>query len=413
MKKAIHIQDVYCTNNDYARICNVTEETIDAPTVPLIHQMSRFWLVAEGRGTVRLQDRAYTLRPGALVSVLPWQISDVIQVDEPLRLYVLAYYFYSINTAVKSLSALCSSHVDLIDSMQATPVLYCGPEELSRLSLTFRQLQEELRSVESAGSLDTLQELGLINKLMEVVLFFLRLKETSTVAQRQNPPIQKSDILSYLYRNLSKKITLADLSARFFMSESAISDYIHQTTGLSFFDLLNEMRVGKAIHLLLCTGLDLKELAELLGFVDSSHFSKVFAQRVGVTAGEFRRIYSRHSEYYEAEDTSIAFDVISYIYRNFEEALTPQTTAARFHMTPKDLNAVLLYQVEKDFSQFLNYVRVNRATELIKTTEKSIAEIAIEVGYNNEKTLSRNFLKQRGMSISEFKKTVSLQDPTL
>lgn len=409
MKDPVRIQDVYCTNNDYSKICSVTEETFASPTVPLIHQMSRFWLVTEGSGTLRLQGREYELRPGAVVSVSPWQISDIVRVTETLHFYVLAYYFYSINNAVKALSTLCSSHIDFISSMQKSPVLYCSREELAALTLSFRQLQER-SGEETAGGNSSLREVAVITKLVEIVLSFLQIAEKTAATQTNGAAIQKSDILPYLYRNLSKKITLGELSARFYMSESAISDYIHQTTGFSFFDLINEMRVGKAIHLLLCTGLEQKEIADLLGFVDTPHFSKVFAERVGITAGEFRRIYKRHSEYYEAAGNPFSQDVISYIYRNYDEELTPQATAARFHMTPRDLNAVLLYQVEKDFSQFLNYVRVNRATELIKTTKKSIAEISAEVGYNNEKTLTRNFLKQRSMSLGEFRRRVQLQD---
>ena len=48
--------------------------------------------------------------------------------------------------------------------------------------------------------------------------------------------------------HLNEKITLSMLSQKFYMSESAISSYIRNTTGLSFFDLLNEMRVGKDVY---------------------------------------------------------------------------------------------------------------------------------------------------------------------
>lgn len=82
--KAIPIQHLYCTQADYSQICKVTVETIDTPATPLIHQMSRFWLFTGGRGTIVLQDRQYEVGPGTVVSVLPWQISDVIRVEEPL-----------------------------------------------------------------------------------------------------------------------------------------------------------------------------------------------------------------------------------------------------------------------------------------------------------------------------------------
>ena len=48
--KAIPIQHLYCSQADYSQICKVTVEAIDAPTTPLIHQMSRFWLFTGGRG---------------------------------------------------------------------------------------------------------------------------------------------------------------------------------------------------------------------------------------------------------------------------------------------------------------------------------------------------------------------------
>ena len=55
--KALPIQHLYCSQADYSQICKVTVEAIDAPTTPLIHQMSRFWLFTGGRGTIVLQDR--------------------------------------------------------------------------------------------------------------------------------------------------------------------------------------------------------------------------------------------------------------------------------------------------------------------------------------------------------------------
>lgn len=90
--KALPIQALYCSQADYSQICRVAVETIDSPATPLIHQMSRFWLFTGGRGTVVLQDRQYEVGPGSLVSVLPWQISDVPVVEEPLQYYLLTYY---------------------------------------------------------------------------------------------------------------------------------------------------------------------------------------------------------------------------------------------------------------------------------------------------------------------------------
>ena len=392
--KALPIQALYCSQADYSQICRVTVETIDAPATPMIHQMSRFWLFTGGRGTVVLQDRQYEVGPGSLVSVLPWQISDVPAVEEPLQYYLLTYYFDNVNMAVKALGQAGRTPLRLMEDMAAAPVVQCTPRETEEL----RQLLERLRQETDRPEGDPLGELYVANKLAEVVITFLRLGQKRGKPARK--AIEKSDILHYMYTHLGEKLTLAQLSRQFFLSESAISAYITQTTGLSFFDLLGEMRIGKSISFLLYTDLTMEQLAEILGFVDSSHISKVFSARLGMKASQFREVYRRVGGLCGIQDDPTAYEVVSYLYHNYTRDLLPQHTAARFGLSVKELNTLLLYQVEKDFTDFLNFLRINRACTLLKTTDKSVTDIAFEVGYNTVKTFSRNFLKFRGMSLS-------------
>ena len=404
--KALPIQNLYCSQADYSQICRVAVETIGAPTTPMIHQMSRFWLFTGGRGTIVLQDRQYPVGPGTLVSVLPWQISDVVAVEEPLQYYLLTYYFDNVNMAVKALGQAGRTPLHLMEDMAAAPVAQCTPRETDELRLLLERLRQE-----SGQSADPLGELYIANKLAEVVITFLRLGQ----ARRQtgSRAIEKSDILHYMYTHLGEKLTLAQLSRQFFLSESAISAYITQTTGLSFFDLLGEMRIGRSISFLLYTDLTLEQLAEILGFVDSSHISKVFSAWLGMKASQFREVYRRVGGLCGIQDDPTAYEVVSYLYHNYTRDLLPQHTAARFGLSVKELNTLLLYQVEKDFSDFLNFLRINRACTLLKTTEKSVTDIAFEVGYNTVKTFSRNFLKFRRMSPTAFRQEVVLQENAL
>lgn len=414
MEKTVPIQDIYCSSQDYRRICSLDTEVIDKPTTPLIHQMSRFWLINEGSGILKLQDREYKLCPGTIVSILPWQISDVIQVDTPLQYYLLAYYFDNINTLIKTAYNAESRRVSLIESMSAQPVVCCSQEELGAVRSIFEQLRDEIgmESMMPSVTEDPYHSLFLKNKLVELIIRFQR-----SGARKADLPartdIQKSDILHYMYNHLSQKLTLAQLSQLFYMSESSISAYITQTTGLSFFDLLNEMRVGKTINFLLYTNFTMEELAEILGFVDSSHICKVFSARVGMKANDFRKTYQSVYEICDIKMTRDAYEIVAYIYRNYDQELTPKNTAEKFKMSVKELNMILLYQVEKNFPDFLNFVRVNRASELLKHTDRSVTEIAIDVGYNNAKTLTRNFLRYRTMTPGSFRERIEMQGAAL
>ncbi|MDX1359541.1 MAG: helix-turn-helix domain-containing protein, partial [Clostridia bacterium] len=89
------------------------------------------------------------------------------------------------------------------------------------------------------------------------------------------------------------------------------------------------------------------------------------------------------------------------------------STADRFHMATRQLNLILLYQVERNYEDFLHFVRVNRGTELLLSTDRTITDIASAIGYHSVKTFTRNFLKLRLMPPSAFRRTTELQEDDL
>lgn len=397
---------------DSHRLCQFYYEVLDKPTTPIIHQMSRFWLINKGRGVLKLQGKEYELKPGTLVSVLPWQVSDIVQVDSPIQYFLLVYYFDGVNDIIKSLYNLGHGPLNLIEDLSQNPVIYCSTGQAKYMHQLFLQLRDEL----GGGAVPSLEtsvasELGslfITNKLIELIINLWRIgKANSSQAAEVSAPADRTEILQYMYHHLSEKLTLKTLAKTFYMSESSISLYIVQTTGLTFPNLLNEMRVGKTITYLLYTDFTMDELAEILGFVDSSHICKVFAARIGLKANEFRKTYQKIGSICNIRDSRKAYSIVEYIYKHYSGNLTPQSVARKFDITVRKLNTILFYQVEKSFSDFLNYVRINRACGLLLDTDKTIAEIASLTGYNNVKTLTRNFLKFQVMTPGKYRESVS------
>lgn len=411
MSKIVPIQSIYCSKEDETRLCSFDIEVLSEPTTPLIHPMSRLWLINEGEGTLLLNDKKYPLAKGTLVSVLPWQITDIIEVKAPLQFFVMAYYFDNINEIIKTFYNPDSVNLSVSQSMSKSPVVSLDEQNYAHMQHLFLQIRNELR-FQSRLDLSDPESLGLsklyiTNKLIEIIVSFIRTRHT---APTQDSSTQASEIFQYLYTHLNEKITLSMLSQQFYMSESAISSYIKRTTGLSFFDLLNEMRVGKTMNYLLYTDFTLEELAEILGFVDSAHISKVFLARIGMKANDFRKTYQSIGDKCRIKDRQVFYAIVSYIYRNYAEDLQPKNVSEHFHISPKELNRILLFQVEMNFNDYLNFIRVNRASELLLKTDKSILTIALEVGYNTEKTLTRNFLRFRSMTPGKFRRSVELQE---
>ena len=412
LSNIIKMQDLYFSDYDSHRLCQFYYEVLDKPTTPIIHQMSRFWLINKGRGVLKLQGKEYELKPGTLVSVLPWQVSDIVQVDSPIQYFLLVYYFDGVNDIIKSLYNLGHGPLNLIEDLSQNPVIYCSTGQAKYMHQLFLQLRDEL----GGGAVPSLEtsvasELGslfITNKLIELIINLWRIgKANSSQAAEVSAPADRTEILQYMYHHLSEKLTLKTLAKTFYMSESSISLYIVQTTGLTFPNLLNEMRVGKTITYLLYTDFTMDDLAEILGFVDSSHICKVFAARIGLKANEFRKTYQKIGSICNIRDSRKAYSIVEYIYKHYSGNLTPQSVARKFDITVRKLNTILFYQVEKSFSDFLNYVRINRACGLLLDTDKTIAEIASLTGYNNVKTLTRNFLKFQVMTPGKYRESVS------
>lgn len=83
--------------------------------------------------------------------------------------------------------------------------------------------------------------------------------------------------------------------------------------------------------------------------------------------------------------------------------------AAQFGITVAEMNRLMLYHSDMNFETLLNFVRVNRACELLASTEYYVIDVAFEVGYSNIKTFNTNFLKFKGMTPTEFRNRITLQ----
>ena len=403
MPDIIQMQSMARSRLDQSKLASFDQEVIEAPTRPLIHQEARFLLIRKGRGEMSIQSRPYRLEPGSLVAVLPWQITTVTAVEEPLQYYLLVYHLDKAFYDAGGLPAMWKRDVD------ASPVITPDKRIGAQIDRLFLALRDELgmeSTLESPAK--PLGSIYVMNKLVELIVMFERCCAYSGAVDymEQDDVPDRSEILRYMYAHCNKKLTLSMLSRVFYMSESSISAYITGITGLSFVDLRNEMRIGKTANYLLYTDFTVEELAEVLGYVDSSHISKVFSARVGMKINEYRKAYARVGEICKVDDSRKAYEIVRYIYRYYDQELTAQNTASRFGMSVQELNRVLMYQLEKNFGEYLNSVRVNRACELLTTTDRSVMDIALDVGYHNAKTLTRNFVKHKLMTPQSFRTAV-------
>jgi len=85
-------------------------------------------------------------------------------------------------------------------------------------------------------------------------------------------------------------LSLAKIQRETGISESRISTILDEQTGLYFKPYLNQVRIEAACRLLLETELSIAEIADQVGYANTTHFNRVFKGLKQVAPGEFRRL---------------------------------------------------------------------------------------------------------------------------
>ena len=402
MKQTIALQTPGRSDLDQSSLFSFDQFTAARPTAPVIHRDARFLLVRSGSGVIRLQGREYPLSAGSLAAILPWQISEIVRVDEPLACSVIAYHYDTVARAAHLFRGEDGQPMPVARLMETVPVLQLSPRQRAEAGRISGDLSRELglASLQEEGQL--FSSLNAVSLLVQLTVLFARQAlAADRPADAQGP--DHRELLRYMYLHCGQKLTLQQLADVFGCSRSTVSARITAMTGLSFFDLLNEMRIGKTADYLLYTDLTLKELAEILGYVDESHISKVFAARLGTRIGQYRATYQKVQNICQIEESRLGYSLVQHICRHYREDLSAAGVARAFGISVQQLNRTLLCQVELNFEDFLALIRVNRACKLLTTTRMTVLDIALEVGYRNAKTLNRNFLKYRLMTPSAYR----------
>ena len=95
----------------------------------------------------------------------------------------------------------------------------------------------------------------------------------------------------YIRENYDQEINLRSLSQHFFMNQYYFSSFFKQKTGKNFKDYLVEVRVQKALELLLeNSGMSTQELARKVGYNDAKSFSEKFRQYYGESPVNYKKI---------------------------------------------------------------------------------------------------------------------------
>ena len=92
-----------------------------------------------------------------------------------------------------------------------------------------------------------------------------------------------------IYRDPKSEYTIEKLAERMSLSPPHFQALYRSEFGVSCYEDVLNARMEKAKYYLKNTSLSVKDISELCGYANDVHFIRQFRQRMGMTAGQFRR----------------------------------------------------------------------------------------------------------------------------
>lgn len=95
----------------------------------------------------------------------------------------------------------------------------------------------------------------------------------------------------YVASHYMEKILISDITEKIFMNDDYFSILFKKETGINFSDYVINYRMTVARQLLRTGDNTICEVGEKVGYDDSKYFSRIFKKNIGVTPGEYRKLY--------------------------------------------------------------------------------------------------------------------------
>ncbi len=159
------------------------------------------------------------------------------------------------------------------------------PENIS----VYTELLEKL--YELAASEDYIRDMRINSTLSELLAFIMEQSwhpENITISKKR---LDLVNVKSYLDEHYTEKISLDDLSSRFFIDKFYLSKIFKDAYGTTINAYVLSRRITEAKKLLRFTDMSIDEIGSRVGMNDANYFSRSFKKLEGISPSEYKRLW--------------------------------------------------------------------------------------------------------------------------
>lgn len=240
-----------------------------------INPYARLYYPVEGEGVAVHHGQQYSLRPGWIYLIPPYA-----QVDLYCTKYMVKYW--------------CHFNARILDSDLDIFSLCLPSYELKVKDNDcdfFRNLFIRMVTLHSVSGtiLKPVDDLEAKSALGLLITPFLKSVKSEFSGASFDSMMKFTRLLSYIEKNLYRKLTLAELAKEFHLNPTYLSNLFAQKMGTPLIAYCNRRRIRYAIDLIWSTDYSVSEIADKTGIGDLSNFSKKFKHATGFYPSEYRK----------------------------------------------------------------------------------------------------------------------------
>jgi AraC-like DNA-binding protein/mannose-6-phosphate isomerase-like protein (cupin superfamily) len=242
------------------------------------HEFYEMFFVVAGAGTHTLNGVAFPLAPGSLFLLTPADFHEILP-DEDSELDLLNVIFTE-DALQEEMRHLLSAEIrDFFTRCEGTDFIHMEAE--------FRRLCLESRE-RRLGHHRVMQ--GVLERaLIELIRRCSPMESVGQPTHLTDPQRKIHQALVYLHHHFRESLTLEQLSKEACLSPHYFSSCFHLATGAPFQVYRRDLRLRFARSLLQVADLPVTEICHASGFVNLSHFERVFKQKYGHSPRTYRR----------------------------------------------------------------------------------------------------------------------------
>lgn len=95
--------------------------------------------------------------------------------------------------------------------------------------------------------------------------------------------------------------------------------------------------------------------------------------------------------------------LLRYLAQNFQRSLSLDLVSRELGVSKYHLSHVFSSRLHTSFPEYVNFLRLNLARELLLTTDQSILELGMACGFSSQRTFNRAFQAHFGMSPRQYR----------